>query len=124
MNDCRIVFDLDNTLCKTTDGDYENSIPHNDVVKELINYKNKGYEIIISTSRNMRTHNCSVGKINAFTLPGIINWLNVNNIPFDEIHVGKPWCGNKGFYVDDRSIRPSEFINMTKEEIDVLLLNK
>ena len=31
---------------------------------------------------------------------------------------------NKGFYVDDRSIRPSEFINMTKEEIDVLLLNK
>ncbi|EBU3698818.1 capsular biosynthesis protein, partial [Salmonella enterica] len=43
--------------------------------------------------------------------------LEVNDIPYDEIYVGKPWCGYEGFYVDDKAIRPSEFINYTYDEI-------
>ncbi|HGZ0726786.1 TPA: capsular biosynthesis protein, partial [Escherichia coli] len=55
------------------------------------------------------------------TLPIIISWLNANNIPYDEIYVGKPWCGHEGFYIDDKAIRPSEFINKSYEEIIELL---
>ncbi|HDV1602157.1 TPA: capsular biosynthesis protein, partial [Escherichia coli] len=63
----------------------------------------------------------NIGLINKNTLPIIINWLDENNIPYDEIYVGKPWCGHEGFYVDDKAIRPSEFINKTYEEIVELL---
>ena len=31
--------------------------------------------------------------------------------------MGKPWPGRGGFYVDDRSIRPSEFMALSYEQI-------
>lgn len=117
----RLVFDLDNTLTIEGSGDYENVLPRKDMIKKLIEYKKSGFEIIISTSRNMRTYNASIGKINANTLPIIIQWLTKHSIPFDEIHIGKPWCGSEGFYIDDKSIRPSEFIDNSYAEITLLL---
>ena len=65
----------------------------------------------------MRTYAGNLGKINAVTVPGIIEWLDRNDIPYDEIHVGKPWCENSGFYVDDKAIRPDEFKRLTLEQI-------
>ena len=117
----RLVFDLDNTLTQSGTGDYETVLPRLDVIEQLRQYKQQGYEIIISTARNMRTYQGSVGKINANTLPIIIEWLKRHNIPHDEIHVAKPWCGFDGFYIDDRAIRPSEFVNLTSDEIGALL---
>ena len=65
----------------------------------------------------MRTHNGNIGKITAQTLPIVISWLNKHSIPFDEIYIGKPWCGTDGFYVDDKAIRPDEFARMSYDEI-------
>ena len=106
----RLIFDLDGTLTMGENRDYVNASPCNDVVNQLREYHKKGYEIVISTARNMRTHNGNLGKINKYTLPIIIEWLEVNQIPYDEILVGKPWCGFDGFYIDDKAIRPSEFV--------------
>lgn len=117
----RLIMDLDDTICSTSKGDYENSKPNQLVIEKLSKYKNEGFEIVIQTSRNMRTYKGNVGKINIHTLPNIINWLNKNNVPYDEIIIGKPWCGFEGFYVDDKSIRPSEFIGKTYAEIQLLL---
>ena len=69
----------------------------------------------------MRTYEGNVGKINIHTLPVIIKWLEEHNIPYDEIIVGKPWCGFEGFYVDDKAVRPSEFMSMNLDEINALL---
>ena len=113
----KIVIDLDNTLCVTEDGDYLNSVPVIEVVEKLKFYKSQGFDIIISTSRNMRTYNGCIGKINANTLPVIISWLDRYEIPYDEVYIGKPWCGNEGFYVDDRAIRPFEFVSMSYEKL-------
>lgn len=115
-----LVMDLDGTICTKEEGqEYINATLHEDVVQQMRRYKEKGYYIIISTSRNMRTHNGNIGKINADTLKTIHDYLEKHNIPFDEIHIGKPWCSD-GFYVDDRSIRPDEFVNLSEEEINVL----
>jgi capsule biosynthesis phosphatase len=117
----RIVFDLDNTLCHCTDGDYSGAIPDLEVIKQLQQYRNQGFEIIIYTSRNMRTHQSNIGKINALTLPTVLDWLSRHNVPFDEIYVGKPWCGEDGFYVDDRAVRPDELKRLNYEEILALV---
>ena len=113
----RLIFDLDNTICETKNGDYKNSIPRNGIIHKLKEYRNNGFEIVISTSRNMRTYNNNIGKISANTLPIIIEWLNKHKIPFDEIYIGKPWCGTEGFYIDDRSIRPKEFEQLSYQEV-------
>ena len=45
-------------------------------------------------------------------------WLKKWDIPYDEIVYGKVWPGHKGFYVDDRTIRPNEFLSCNIEELE------
>lgn len=114
-------MDLDDTICTTVNGDYENSLPVDGIKEKLTHYKEMGFSICINTSRNMRTYEGCIGKINANTLPVILKWLSEHEIPYDELYVGKPWCGTEGFYVDDKAIRPDEFINLSYEEIKKLV---
>jgi len=117
----KLIVDLDGTITQADTNDYANVSPDLAVIKQLNHYKELGYSITIHTARNMRTYEGNVGKINIHTLPIISAWLEKHEVPFDEIIVGKPWCGHKGFYIDDRSIRPSEFASMTAKEIEELL---
>ena len=120
----KIVIDLDGTLTIDSDCSYEDKPSNIKVIEACHEFKRLGFEIIIFTSRNMRTYEGNTGKININTLPGIIKWLDEKNVPYDEIHIGKPWCGFDGFYVDDKAIRPSEFANMDYEEIKEILYNE
>ena len=86
-------------------------------IEKIRQYKQNGFEIVISTSRNVRTYEGSIGKINANTLPVIIDWLREQEVPYDEIYVAKPWCGHDGFYVDDKAIRPQEFLDLSYAQI-------
>ena len=117
----KLVIDLDDTISVTEHGDYVNSKPVKKTVHMIRQYKEQGFYIVIHSARNMRTYNGEVGLINVNTLPNIISWLKKNDIPFDEIIVGKPWCGYDGFYIDDKAIRPSEFHSMSFEQIKELL---
>ncbi|GCD66218.1 phosphatase IIIC [Acetobacter pasteurianus NBRC 3279] len=118
----RLIIDLDDTLTITdASKSYPEKEPNRPLVQQLRRYKQMGYEIVIQTARNVRTYNGNVGKINANTLPIIIDWLCKHDIPFDEIYVAKPWCGTEGFYVDDKAVRPDEFVKYSPEEIKQLL---
>lgn len=117
----RIVVDVDNTISIKIGSDYANSVPNIQIIQQIRNYKKSGFEIIISTSRNMNTYKGNIGKINSKTLPVLIEWLVKHDVPYDEIYIGKPWCGFDGFYVDDRAIRPSEFISNSYDEIKKLI---
>lgn len=117
----KIIIDLDNTL---TLHDplvlYEDMKPNLKVIDTLRQYRLLGYYITIFTARNMRRFQGDVNQIKCFTLPLIHTWLRQNDVPFDEIIVGKPWC-DEGFYVDDRAIRPDEFSRLSEHEIMALL---
>jgi capsule biosynthesis phosphatase len=117
-----LVLDLDGTLTIAGSGaGYDDALPRMEVIAQVRRYAAEGFRIIIMTSRNMRSFNNSVGRINAETLPVAIEWLKRHNVPFDEIHVGKPWCGPGGFYVDDKAVRPSEFLALDRGGIAALL---
>lgn len=117
----RLIFDLDDTLCTTQNGDYANAQPIIEVIEKLKEYHRQGFTIVINTSRNMRTYQGNIGAINKNTLPIIIDWLGRHDIPYDELYVGKPWCGFEGFYVDDKAIRPDELVKLSYAEICQLL---
>jgi capsule biosynthesis phosphatase len=119
----RIVFDIDGTLCgpKPEGGSYLDCPPRLDVIAKLKEYRAKGFAIILSTARGMRTYSNDVDLINANVLPMLLQWLEKHEVPFDEIQVGKPWCGFEGLYVDDRTVRPDEFCAMEYDDLKTLI---
>jgi capsule biosynthesis phosphatase len=118
----KIIIDLDNTLTKGDSlSSYKDKKPKIEVVNKLRTYKSLGFTITIFSARSMKTFEGNIGIINVKTLPEIIEWLERNGIPFDEVLVGKPWCGEGGFYVDDKAIRPQEFIDLNYDQIKSLI---
>lgn len=113
------IFDVDGTLCpiKGTEQTYEELIPYADMVDKLRECKAQGAKIVLFTSRNMRTYEGNLGKINRFTAPVMMAWLEKWDIPYDEIIFGKPWPGGSGYYVDDRAVRPAEFLRYAPEQL-------
>ncbi len=117
-----IVFDVDGTICEIDSSKkYIDLNPIDSMVQKIRELKQDGFTIILQTARNMKTYEGNIGLINANTLIELNDWLKKHDIPFDEIHVGKPWCGVNGFYVDDKAIRPNEFLNNSIEELNKIL---
>jgi capsule biosynthesis phosphatase len=88
------------------------------MVDKIKGYKKQGAKIVFFSSRNMKTYNGNLGLINANTAPTMLKWLEKWGSPYDEIYFGKPWPGKKGLYIDDRAVRPDEFLSNTFEELE------
>lgn len=114
------VFDIDGTICKIKGKNerYEDLVPYPEVVEKMRFYKEHGAKIILYTSRNMNSYKGNLGLINTHTAPILLEWLKKWDIPYDEIVYGKVWPGHKGFYVDDRTVRPDEFLRCSVEELE------
>ena len=107
-----LIFDIDSTICPPKKGNetYKDLIPYSNMVEKMREYKKRGFRIVLFTSRNMRTYDGDIEMILKYTKPVLESWLDEWNIPYDEVIYGKPWPGPEGFYIDDRAIRPKEFI--------------
>lgn len=114
-----IVMDVDGTLCraKRENESYRDVEPIAEIVEKLKWYVSQGFYVILYSSRNMNTHDGNIGKIVADTGKQMMEWLDRHEIPYDELHLAKPWPGRGGFYVDDKAIRPDEFLRLPYEEI-------
>lgn len=117
-NQLTFVFDIDGTICpiKKKDEKYEDLVPYKEIVEKMREYHDNGARIVLYTSRNMNSFDGDIGKINVVTAPILLAWLKKWDIPFDEIVYGKVWPGHNGYYVDDRAIRPDEFVKLSVDE--------
>ncbi|CAM3694467.1 capsular biosynthesis protein [Cohnella lubricantis] len=115
-----LIVDLDGTICpiKTKDEKYEDLVPYLEVVDKLREWRESGFRIVVFTARNMKTHQGNLGLINVHTARIILNWLDKWEVPYDEVLYGKPWPGESGFYIDDRAIRPDEFVRYSLNELE------
>lgn len=122
-NDAVLVVDVDGTLCavRAEGQSYADVEPRADVIQRLREYQARGYRVLLYTARNMKTYNGSLGLINKHTAPVLLAWLEKWDVPYDEILFGKPWPRTKGFYIDDRAIRPDEFVSMSESDIHAML---
>lgn len=120
FKDYSFVFDIDGTLCpiKKKEETYEELVPFPEMVEKLKYYKEHGARIVLYTSRNMNSYHGNIGLINKNTAAILSAWLEKWEIPYDEIVYGKVWPGHKGFYIDDRTIRPDEFLKYSPEELE------
>jgi capsule biosynthesis phosphatase len=110
MKNNKIIIDLDGTI--TIDDpslDYISKEANEEIIKAIKSAKNKQFDILIYTARNMRTYKGDIDKIHNNTKPIALKWLKKNNVLFDHIQFGKPWAGNSGFYVDDKALHLEEF---------------
>ncbi len=101
----RICIDFDGVICqlKQSDSDsYEHLKPMPGAVEKLTQLKQSGHYLIIYTARRMKTHQGNVGAVIADIGRVTIDWLDKNQVPYDEIYFGKPWAD---IYIDDNAYR-------------------
>lgn len=115
-----LIFDIDGTLCpiKKKGEKYEDLVPSQEMIEKMRQYRQEGAKIVLYTSRNMNSYQGNIGLINANTAKVLLKWLEKWDIPYDEIIYGKAWPGHRGVYIDDRAIRPNEFLEYSYEEIE------
>lgn len=118
-----LVVDIDGTLCpiKQTGEDYAQLLPELAMVARLRDMHEAGWRIILSSSRGMRTYDGNAGEIMRNVTPVLLDWLAAHDIPYDELWMAKPWPGHEGFYIDDRTVRPREFLENDLDAINALL---
>ncbi|KAI1075283.1 capsule biosynthesis phosphatase [Whalleya microplaca] len=99
----RFCFDLDMTLVGVPEvaGDYSTCPPIEKNIQLVQQLHKAGHYIIIQTARRMRTHHGNVGSVLADI--GVLTFKQLAdfNIPFDDIHFGKPYAD---VYVDDLAV--------------------
>ncbi|PPQ40451.1 capsular biosynthesis protein [Rhodoblastus acidophilus] len=115
-----LIVDVDGTLCpiKSRDQSYADLTPEPRIVEKLRKLADQGWRIVIQTARGMRTYDGNAGEIAINVAPVLLDWLKRHDIPFHELHVAKPWPGANGFYIDDRAVRPREFLDNTFEGLE------
>ena len=106
-----LIIDLDNTLT-VEDGvtNYAKKTVNMPVAIAVKNAISLGYESKIFSARNMRSLKGDLNKIESITRPIAELWLKEKKINYDELILGKPWCGYNGWYLDDKNISIEEFI--------------
>ncbi|KAH7350599.1 capsule biosynthesis phosphatase [Rhexocercosporidium sp. MPI-PUGE-AT-0058] len=99
----RFCFDLDMTLVgvPAVAGDYSTCPPIWKNIRLVQQLHKAGHHIIIQTARRMRTHQGNVGAILKDVGPVTFEQLERYEIPYHDIHFGKPWAD---VYVDDLAV--------------------
>eukprot|EP00633_Aureoumbra_lagunensis_P005303 CAMPEP_0197320112 /NCGR_PEP_ID=MMETSP0891-20130614/57727_1 /TAXON_ID=44058 ORGANISM="Aureoumbra lagunensis, Strain CCMP1510" /NCGR_SAMPLE_ID=MMETSP0891 /ASSEMBLY_ACC=CAM_ASM_000534 /LENGTH=370 /DNA_ID=CAMNT_0042811343 /DNA_START=227 /DNA_END=1339 /DNA_ORIENTATION=- len=108
----RFCFDIDNTLftSPTIPGAYHTCKPIPRTINFLKQVHAAGHYIILGTARRMRTHGGNTGAVIADIGAVTLKSLEDAEIPYHEIHFGKPWAQ---FYIDDHGI--NAFTDLEKE---------
>jgi capsule biosynthesis phosphatase len=113
----RIVIDLDGTICnlKQKNEAYSDVLVKPLAVEFIKNLRKEGHYIIIQTARNMATCESNIGKVLKNVGKVTLEWLEKNEVEYDEIYFGKP---NANLYIDDRAFRFEDWRNMTSEQLE------
>jgi hypothetical protein len=94
-------FDLDNTLCSDTDGEYELAVPNWDRIEKVNALYDEGHTIIIETARGSETG---------------IDWYEVTsdqlstwNVKHHKLRVGQKIAAD--YYIDDKGENADNFFS-------------
>lgn len=105
----RIVFDIDDTICK--DGKklgYANAIPIQATIDKISRIKEDiGATIVLYTARGMGSCNGDAEMARLKNEETLIRWLEEHKVLYDELIFGKPLAD---LYVDDKGMSLNDFL--------------
>ncbi len=100
------VFDIDDTICKTKEGDYKNSKPIQERIDKVNKIYDEGHTVVFQTARGMGRSNNNVvwcyKQFYDFTRRQLNDW----GVKYDDLFLGKP---SGDIYIDDKGIKDGEF---------------
>lgn len=104
----RICIDIDGVLAelRRPEQSYTDVLPVKGATEALHAMRAAGHTIILQTARHMKTCSGNVGMVVARQGKVTLDWLARHDIPFDEIHFGKP---HADVYIDDNAYRFSSW---------------
>lgn len=103
----KIIVDIDDTLCTVINRDFINAIPHQSVIDKVNEYYEQGYKIVISTARGQNSCNTPEEMRNKYEKV-TKEWLEKAGVKYHVLEIG--FKQNADLYVDDKAIRPDEFV--------------
>jgi len=116
-----IVFDLDDTICypnhesKDTETKYGQAKPNIEIIDRMNRLSVDNFYIIIHSARRMLTHDGDIDKIHRDVWDVTVRWLNLWNVPYDELVFGKPYANT--YYVDDKAMNLNDFKEWVDHEV-------
>jgi len=116
------MIDLDGVIAELKkDGqDYSTLRINPGALEKLRALKKAGHYIILQTARHMKTTDGDQGKVVARIGKKTLDWLDNHNIPYDEIHFGKPYAE---LYIDDLAHKFTGWDNIKLEDLDSEKIN-
>jgi len=104
----RICIDIDGVICclREPSQSYAELEPVEGAVQGLQGLRDAGHTLILYTARHMKTCQGNVGMVIARQGKVTLDWLARHQVPYDEIHFGKP---HADVYIDDNALRFSSW---------------
>ena len=100
------VFDIDGTVCESSNSEYETATPIQSRIKKVNDLYDEGHSIIFQTARGMgRSDNSAAYAYKAF-YEFTKNQLDSWGVKYHSLFLGKP-AGD--VYVDDKGIKDEDF---------------
>jgi len=104
-----LVVDVDDTISTHVNRNYDDAIPHLDIIQKLNKMYDAGWRIVYFTARGQVSCNGDVALIESSRRPALEAWMNKHGVKYNELLFGKPLGV---YYIDDKSLRPEEFMAM------------
>jgi len=92
------IVDIDNTICSSTESDYNNSVPYQTRIDRINEIYNKGHEVIYWTARGMSS-NTDWAELTK-------SQLDIWGCKYTKLMMNKP---KYDIWIDDKSINSEDF---------------
>lgn len=112
--DKRVIVDFDDTIATTTTRDWNNAIPHWDIINKMNNLYDKGWEVWIVTARGQLSCKGDFKKADKKYRKIIEEWLKNHGVKYHLLSFEKRLAS---YYVDDKALLPEEFVDLEIREI-------
>lgn len=112
------VVDVDGTLCESlAEGQlYASATPKQDVIDKVNELFYNGHNIILLSSRGMRTYGGDLVFIEKNVRPIMEAWLLKHGVQYHQLVLGKPWGPRKVHYIDDHAMYINDFLEYTPSD--------
>lgn len=113
----KVVFDIDDVIAMGFNHTkHDEKVVNSLVVDKMKSIKSElNAKIVLHTSRGSVSCNGDLQLIEKNILPNLVEWLKVNDVPYDEIVFGKPLAD---LYVDDKGMNLRTLVSSEFKEIN------